>query len=173
MISWQPLQFSDCDRLLHWRNQPHVADFQYSDHVISTSEHRAWLQRTLLRSDCQYWVTSYDTKPIGLAGLIKIEPDNKKGLFVLYIGELGFEGKGIGTWMARSVLKYAFESMKLNKVYVEVFEDNNAALALYRKVGFQQEGKLVDHVYKQGEPRTVLYMSIFSNWLYGNLRQGY
>jgi len=83
-----------------------------------------------------------------------------RGLFVLYIGELDAQGKGVGTWIAQSVLREAFDVHKLNKVTTEVFSDNDAALRLYEKNGFKKEGKIRQHILKDGKFKDVIFMGI-------------
>ena len=41
-VQMRPLADGDRDRLLAWRNQPEVARWMYSDHVISPDEHARW-----------------------------------------------------------------------------------------------------------------------------------
>lgn len=44
-----------------------------------------------------------------------------------------------------------FDKIKYRKIYAEVFEYNDRCLQLIRKLGFQQEGCLSEHQYRQGK----------------------
>lgn len=48
--------------------------------------------------------------------------------------------RGLGTWMTRCALEYAFDFWGLNKVTLEVFSENPRAEAVYRKCGFRRDG---------------------------------
>lgn len=58
----------------------------------------------------------------------------------LRIGLSKQRDKGWGTESIRSVLSFAFNDLLLNKVELEVFEFNERAIHVYKKVGFQVEG---------------------------------
>ncbi|NQX11163.1 GNAT family N-acetyltransferase [Microbacteriaceae bacterium VKM Ac-2855] len=62
------------------------------------------------------------------------------------IGTLGivirpeFVSKGLGTEALRTVLRYGFAEMGLNKVELRVWSFNERAIAAYEKAGFVREG---------------------------------
>jgi putative acetyltransferase len=49
-----------------------------------------------------------------------------------------------------AVLEVADNWMNLHRVELTVFADNEAALALYRKFGFETEGRLRDYAIRDG-----------------------
>jgi RimJ/RimL family protein N-acetyltransferase len=65
-------------------------------------------------------------------------------------GDLGmgvaaeWRGRGVGTALLSAAIAWARES-GLHKLVLEVFPHNEAALALYAKFGFEQEGYLRGH----------------------------
>jgi putative acetyltransferase len=54
-----------------------------------------------------------------------------------------FHGVGLGTLLTERVLSLA-EEQGLHRISLEVVEDNLPAVALYKKTGFQVEGRLID-----------------------------
>jgi RimJ/RimL family protein N-acetyltransferase len=58
----------------------------------------------------------------------------------------GKSGKGIGTALMRSLCDWARTSSGVHKVELSVRSTNARALALYRKFGFVEEGRLRDRV---------------------------
>jgi ribosomal protein S18 acetylase RimI-like enzyme len=74
-----------------------------------------------------------------------------------HIGHLGmgvlknFRGKGIGRRLAEATIEKA-RALGLEKIELSVYSSNDAAIALYRNLGFQEEGRksrgrLVDGIY--------------------------
>lgn len=59
-------------------------------------------------------------------------------------------GKGIGTWVIRMTLGFAFEQICLHRLELDVFSFNPRAEKAYLKVGFKREGVLRDAV-KDGD----------------------
>jgi UDP-4-amino-4,6-dideoxy-N-acetyl-beta-L-altrosamine N-acetyltransferase len=152
----RPLTLADSDLLFDWRNRPHVADFQFTDHVITRPEHDAWLPRALADPTRAYWIVETDGRPIGLCNLAAIDLKNRECDWAFYIGEPDLIGRGIGSWIEREISREVFETRGLNKLCCEVFANNGPANALHRKFGFRREALLRGHVFKNGAPRDVI-----------------
>jgi RimJ/RimL family protein N-acetyltransferase len=66
-------------------------------------------------------------------------------------GEIGmmvaadWRGRGVGTALVTAAIEWA-RARGLHKLALSVFPHNSAAIALYRKFGFVEEGRLVRHV---------------------------
>lgn len=66
-------------------------------------------------------------------------------------GEIGmmvaadWRGRGVGTALVTAAIEWAREH-DLHKLALSVFPHNSAAIALYLKLGFVQEGRLVRHI---------------------------
>lgn len=58
---------------------------------------------------------------------------------------LGWQGKGIGEKLLEELIKTA-KSASLEKIQLNVRASNSAAIALYKKMGFQEEGRLKKRV---------------------------
>ncbi len=73
-------------------------------------------------------------------------------------GEIGmsvapsWRGRGVGTALLEGCVEWARER-RLHKLSLEVFPHNEAALALYRKFGFQEEGYLRQHYRRRNGER--------------------
>ena len=56
----------------------------------------------------------------------------------------GYRGQGIGTLLLESAITWAREA-GAHKMYLEVWPHNEGGLALYRKLGFEEEGRKRRH----------------------------
>jgi RimJ/RimL family protein N-acetyltransferase len=56
--------------------------------------------------------------------------------------DAGWRGRGIGSALVRAAIEWA-RAQGLHKLCLEVFPTNTAAIALYRKCGFVEEGRRV------------------------------
>jgi ribosomal-protein-serine acetyltransferase len=59
-----------------------------------------------------------------------------------YFIDSDFEGKGIISKSLALVIRYGFETLKLNKLYLRAAGDNKASQRVAEKNGFRQEGTL-------------------------------
>ncbi len=80
-----------------------------------------------------------------IVGELRIEPT------WMGFGEIGmmvaanWRGRGVGTALVAAAIDWA-RGRGLHKLALSVFPHNAAAIALYRKFGFVEEGRLVRHV---------------------------
>jgi ribosomal protein S18 acetylase RimI-like enzyme len=70
-----------------------------------------------------------------------------------------YQNMGIGTALLRHLLNIA-KMKKLSKVWLEVNTSNDVAIHIYRKVGFQIEGKLIKERFINGKYRDEYRMAI-------------
>jgi len=81
----------------------------------------------------------------GIVGEVRIDPS------WMGFGEIGmmvaadWRGRGVGTALVAAAIEWA-RARGLHKLALSVFPHNDAAIALYRKFGFVEEGRLVRHV---------------------------
>lgn len=72
------------------------------------------------------------------------------------------QGTGAAMRATQELLQYAFEELKLHKVYLNVLEENIRAQRLYEKCGFVCEGRAVDAVKINGIYRTLKWYGILN-----------
>ena len=91
--------------------------------------------------DHNFVAVTPDGMVIGMVGL-KVRPQLRMrhtadvGIFV----HTDWQGKGVGTALMQTVLDLADNWLMLLRVELEVYADNERAIALYEKMGFQREG---------------------------------
>jgi RimJ/RimL family protein N-acetyltransferase len=69
-------------------------------------------------------------------------------------------GQGVGTGLLRECLRWADE-VGVEKLALSVYPDNDRAIALYRKFGFEQEGRLTGHSKKSVGYRDEIVMGLW------------
>ncbi len=72
----------------------------------------------------------------------------------------GFRGQGIGSLLLSKVLEHA-KSFGLEKVELHVYTSNHAAIALYKKFGFIEEGLIKSYRKLDGQTHDCLSMAKF------------
>ncbi|MEE9100630.1 MULTISPECIES: GNAT family N-acetyltransferase [Pseudomonas] len=72
---------------------------------------------------------------------------------------VAWQGRGLGTRLLAELLEVADNWMNLRRVELTVYTDNQPAIALYRKFGFEVEGELRDYAFRDGAFVDVLSMA--------------
>jgi putative acetyltransferase len=62
-----------------------------------------------------------------------------------------WQGKGVGTALMAAAIDVADNWWQVRRVHLEVYTDNEPAVALYRKFGFEVEGTLRQDAFREGE----------------------
>jgi L-phenylalanine/L-methionine N-acetyltransferase len=62
-----------------------------------------------------------------------------------------WQGKGVGKALMQAVIDLADKWLNLTRIELTVFTDNESAIALYRKFGFETEGALRKYAFRDGE----------------------
>ncbi|MCF7480355.1 GNAT family N-acetyltransferase [Vibrio sp. J1-1] len=70
-----------------------------------------------------------------------------------------FHGLGVGTKLIETVIELADNWLNVRRIQIEVNADNDAAIGLYKKHGFEIEGEAVDACFRDGEFINTYYMA--------------
>ena len=88
-----------------------------------------------------YLVAEVEGKVIGTCEIKRRKfRESHTGIYGISIRK-GYRGIGIGKAISKACLREAKKRLKLKVVYLEVFENNKPAIALYKKLGFKICGK--------------------------------
>lgn len=161
-VALRPLALADADQVLAWRNSPAVAPYMYSDGQISPDTHAAFMQAALHLPDRTYWVILWQGEAVGLANLTRIDLASRKCDWAYYLADPRTRGQGVGQAVEFAVLDHVFHTLKLNKLWCEVFLDNEAVWRLHERFGFVREALFRAHVIKGGAPRDVVGLGLLA-----------
>ncbi|KAJ3496248.1 hypothetical protein NLG97_g2795 [Lecanicillium saksenae] len=71
-----------------------------------------------------------------------------------------FQGQGYGTEALNWVMDWAFNYANIHRLGLTVYEWNTVAYAVYKKVGFQEEGRKRESLYKTGRRWDEIIMGV-------------
>lgn len=161
-VALRPAAPADSQRLLEWRNQPDVARWMYTDHVISPEEHARWYAAALADPARKYWIIELDGEPVGLANLYDLSPANRKTSWAYYLASPSVRGKGVGAFVEFWVIEHVFNDLGLDKLCCEVLIENEAVWKIHQSFGFQREALFRHHVWKAGRPLDVVGLGLLA-----------
>jgi RimJ/RimL family protein N-acetyltransferase len=141
MITLRPVESINPHDLALQANNPAVArnlrDIFPHPYTIENARHFLGLARQKLVGHV-FGIFENETF-IGIGSIIPQTDIHRMNAEIGYwIGE-SYWGKGYGTEAVRQLVRYAFDELKLIRVYASVFESNKASMRVLEKSGFQLE----------------------------------
>jgi UDP-4-amino-4,6-dideoxy-N-acetyl-beta-L-altrosamine N-acetyltransferase len=134
----------DALMILSWRNHPDIAKFMLTQNEILVEEHLLWYQNAHKNTNNHLLIASENGQPFGFMNL-RVTPEHRRAEWGFYTSPGA--PKGCGTKMAKATIAYAFDELKLNKLYGQVLPFNTSSISLHNKLGFKNEGVLQQHVF--------------------------
>ena len=101
-----------------------------------------------------------DDRPIGTVGLFDLDLVNGNAGLGISIGAAADRGRGHGSDMLRALLAFAFGSLRLERIWLDVYDFNPGARRVYERVGFVEEGVLRHAIFREDAYRDVHRMAI-------------
>jgi diamine N-acetyltransferase len=156
---------ADAADVVRMRADPEVQAQLFSARPPTMEEHLRWLAEMEARDDRHEFMIVERTsgRSVGTIGLSHIDRANRRAEYGVLLGEPDARGKGLAAEASRLLLAYAFGTLGLRRVYLHVFAGNGDALRLYRRVGFQTEGILRQHIRKGCEFLDVTVMAALAD----------
>lgn len=165
-IRFLPYTKEHDEKTVQWLNDPSVAEGFGLTKQITVASHRKWIEK---QTHYYIWAVYDELDHRGNVALTH-NPHHYSAYFQMYIGDPEARGKGLGYSALLFAIKYAFEVLQVHRLWLHVFPDNESAIHLYEKVGFQQEGIEREAHYFNGKFRDqVIYSILKQEWEKGEL----
>lgn len=108
-----------------------------------------------------HFAVDCDSEYAGTISLKNCDKHNLTAEFAIVIRKK-FWGNNISRTATLHIIDYAFNSLKLNKIYLNVLSSNQRAINFYKKIGFQYEGTFHRHVLIENEYHDINWYAIFN-----------
>lgn len=135
---------------------------------VSTEEQKKWYDG--LHNDLNRLRFTIETKEDGAVGMIGLRDIDWKNGRAYGLGmriakkEIRTRGLATDAWM--TLMRYAFEELRLNRIDGSALAYNKASLRVCEKVGFKVEGTQRQAVFKDGQFHDVIVMACLKSDYY-------
>ncbi len=165
-VRLRAIEREDIPTFVRWFNDPEVRQYLLMYEPMSKMKEEQWIE-SLARSDDflfaieagvgEQWIH------IGNVDLHHIDWKNRAAGLGIALGEKDYWGQGYGTDATRTMVGFAFRTLNLHRVELEVFDFNPRAIRCYEKAGFQREGTRRQSHFYDGRYCDAHIMSILQN----------
>lgn len=138
------LERGDLHRCRVWINSPEIRQYLGHNLPLTELEEEKWFAALAggdAPSDLVFAIIN-DGEHVGSLGLHRIRWLEREATFGICIGPIESRKRGLGTQATRLVLAYAFDELDLYRIESRALETNDASIAMHRKLGFVEEGRL-------------------------------
>lgn len=105
-------------------------------------QERNWINSFIENENSLLLIATYNKEIIGNIDLTGNQRKRMKHTAVIGMGILKeWQNTGLGTILLSEIMNWAKNNSILEKLYLEVYEENQAAIKIYEKIGFQITGK--------------------------------
>jgi diamine N-acetyltransferase len=160
----------DIPNFVSWLNDPEVTSGLTLYLPMSLVEEEGWFESMLSRPAAEHPMvievqSESDWIPIGNCGFNEIDWRVRAAEVGIFIGEKQYWNQGYGTTAMRLLLQHGFNTLNLNRIWLQVYQTNPRAIRSYEKAGFIREGSKRQGMFKDGKYIDILLMSVLrSEW---------
>lgn len=163
MLKLRKMREEDIYKVMEWRSLPEVTRYMYTDITPTRESQKAWFDRVSASDAYLYWIIEIEGTDIGVINLYDIDRTNSRAFWAYYIADTSFRGRGIARNLECNIYDFVFDTLGLDKLCCEVFEDNDKVVQIHQKFGSKIEGTFINHIKKNGEWKNIVRMAILKN----------
>ena len=169
MTFLRPAERADIPMFVRWINDERTVVHLAARAPIGQALEERWFDRMVEAQGRDHWFfvscLLEDERPVGNVGLFDLDLTNGSAGIGIAIGDPEDQGHGLGTDAMEALLDFGFGELRLERMWLDVYDGNARALRSYEKAGFVLEGRLRHAVYRRRRFQDVLRMAILrSEW---------
>jgi len=134
LINFINLNLEQKKMILEWRNNPDIKIWMYNQDEIKLENHLSFIENLKNSKDKLYFLLKNENDYIGVIDFTQIIKDESLHMGIYNNPNL----KGYGKILLEIIINYAFETLKVKRIFSEVFSKNDKAYKLYKRYKFKE-----------------------------------
>ncbi len=136
----------DADKMLEWMHDETVnQNFRFDFAGMTKERALNFIANSFTEENQHFAIVDDSDEYLGTISLKNISTVDKNAEYAIVVRK-SFWGTGVAKKATDEILKYAFENLKLHRVYLNVLDENIRANKFYQKYGFIYEGQFKQHL---------------------------
>lgn len=157
------LSFKDIPFMLEWMHNEKInCNFRYPFATMNEIKVKAFIENSFTKENQHFAFTDAEGIYLGTISLKNISAQDKNAEYAIVTRECA-QGTGAAFKATQEILRYAFENLNLQKVYLNVLAQNVRANKFYQKCGFQFEGAFKQHLFLHGDFYDLNWYAYYRN----------
>lgn len=160
------LDVSNSETVRGWLNDPEIHRWMLTGHVpITAAEERRFFETTeddrAAGGAHRFEIHALDDgRLVGVCGLEHVDPIHRNAEIGIFVAPPDEWGRGFGGDSIQVLMRFAFEVLGLNALWISAFAENERALALYRRLGFRDYGLRRQAYHLNGQFRDLVLLDL-------------
>lgn len=159
------LQEKDIPFILEWMKDGRVnQNFRFDPQSISETTVQVFVENSNQAAKKEYHFAIVDDADQywGSVSLKQVDLEAKNAEYAIAL-RFDAQGKGLGYFATKEILKFGFINLGLERVYLNVLSVNHKAIKFYVKFGFIYEGEFFHHVNIRGSLKSLKWFRMMKS----------
>ncbi|WP_105956719.1 GNAT family N-acetyltransferase [Apilactobacillus quenuiae] len=156
------LERTDLTNVHQLMNDPFNMQFWFKEPYLQKEKLDEKFDKLINDHAVRSFAITYNDNFAGIVELVDVDLRHRHAEIQIIVDD-EFRGLKLAQKSFKACLDYAFSTLNLHKVYLYVDVDNAPAVNVYKKIGFQIEGKLKEQYFENNKYHDCYFMSIFKN----------
>ena len=163
-LSLRPLKDKDAPLMLEWMRDLEVArHFRFESSSATLESVQKFIENSKnMDIDANFAIVNDNDEYLGTVSLKNIDHNAKSAEYAISLRKRA-QGCGCGYAATVKILEYAYYSLGLDRVYLNVLSENGVAVKFYERFGFIFEGEFKKHVFIRNEMHSLKWFRLMKN----------
>lgn len=155
------LMEKDTEYMMEWMLDADITkNFQIDFSVYTEAKIKSFIKNSYSDENQHFAFVDANDTYLGTVSLKNISYKDKNAEYAIVTRKIA-QGTGAAEKATRDILEYAFNTLMLEKVYLNVLEENVRANRFYKKCGFELEGRAKHHICINGVFHNLNWYAIY------------
>lgn len=172
LVYLRPGERSDIPLFVRWLTDARTTEHLALHSPIGHAMEERWFEDMLEHHGRDRWFFVIcrleDDRPVGSTDLHALDLTNGGAGLGILIGDPADTSQGYGSDAIRALLGFGFGELRLERVWLDVYDDNARGRHVYERLGFVHEATFRHGIYRGGRFVDVLRMAVIrAEWTAG------
>lgn len=156
------LKHKDAEFMLEWMHDKNIKNaFRFPFEQSTMESVIQFIDNSFSDTDRHFAIVSEADMYLGTISLKNISQTDRSAEYAIVVRSMA-RGTGVAKLATEEILDYAFDTLRLHRVYLNVFEKNERARHFYTKCGFVYEGTSKDAILQDGRYESLAWYGIIN-----------